>query len=77
MIGISPNYEKKVVKNLSKYPEIVEIQPIFGKHDVIAKIKINDYEKLGSFVINKIRIIEGIKNTRTLTGAFSLTSFIL
>jgi len=43
-----------------------------GQYDIIIKIKIENPKKLGNFVLNKIRMIEGIKDTRTLTGAFSL-----
>ena len=33
-----------------------------------AKIEAEDYEKLGSIVVNKIRVIEGVIDTKTLTG---------
>lgn len=74
IINTKPKYEKVVYNSLKKFPEIKELHPLLGKHDLLAKIEIESYDKLGSFVINKIRPVRGIKNTRTLTGAFSLRS---
>jgi DNA-binding Lrp family transcriptional regulator len=73
MINAKPKYEKKVCNTLVKFPEIVEIHQLLGKHDIIAKVEVKDYENLDSFVLNNIRRINGIKSTTTLTGTFSLT----
>ena len=35
---------------------------------IVSKIEAEDYEKLGDIVLNKIRTIEGVIDTRTLTG---------
>jgi len=72
LIRATPTYEKKVYDKLSKLPEIIEFYPLLGRYDLIAKIKAKGSDELGSYVTNKIRTIEGIKNTITLTGAFSL-----
>jgi DNA-binding Lrp family transcriptional regulator len=72
MINTKPKFEKKVCIGLSNYPEIIEIHQLLGRHDIIAKLKVKNYENLENFVTNNIRKIEGIKDTSTLTGAFSL-----
>lgn len=72
IINTQPKYEKAVFNNLNNFPEVKELHPLLGKHDLIAKIEIENYDKLGSFVSNKIRAVKGIKSTRTLTGSFSL-----
>ena len=72
IINTKPKYEKKVFNSLNNFSEIKEIHPLLGRHDLIAKIEIDNYNNLGSFILNKIRPIKGIKNTRTLTGSFSL-----
>lgn len=51
----------------------MELHPLLGWYDIIIKIKITDSKKLGNFVINKIRKIGGIAETRTLTGSFTLS----
>jgi DNA-binding Lrp family transcriptional regulator len=58
----------KYNNKLSKVSEIVELHPLFGEFDIIAKIEADDSKSLGNIVVNKIRTIEGIIDTKTLTG---------
>jgi len=44
------------------------LHPLFGEYDLIAKIEAEDFEKLAEIVVNKIRKIEGVVETKTLTG---------
>lgn len=68
LIGAAPAHEHEVYNKLSKLPEIVELHPLFGEYDLIAKIEAESFEKLGNIVVNKIRSIEGVVDTKTLTG---------
>ena len=68
LISVAPACEHDVTNKLSKVPEIVELHPLFGEYDIIAKIEAEDFETLGSVVVNKIRIIKGVIDTETLTG---------
>jgi DNA-binding Lrp family transcriptional regulator len=72
LINTAPAHEHEVYNKLSKVPEIVELYPLFGEYDIIAKIEAENFEKLGELVINKIRSIKGVIDTKTLTGAHSL-----
>jgi DNA-binding Lrp family transcriptional regulator len=65
---VSPLHEYEVFNTLSKIPEAVELHPLFGEYDLIAKIEAKDYESIGEIIINKINPIEGITDTKTLTG---------
>ncbi|UCF12650.1 MAG: Lrp/AsnC ligand binding domain-containing protein [Thermoplasmatales archaeon] len=68
LICAAPALEREVYAKLSKIPEIIELHPLFGEYDLIAKIDAEDFEKLGSIVINKIRTIKGVIDTETLAG---------
>ena len=72
LINAAPAHEHEVYNELSKVPEIVEVHPLFGEFDLIAKIEAENFEKLGELVVNKIRSIEGVIDTKTLTGVQSL-----
>lgn len=72
LISTVPKYEKNVLNKLSEMKEIIEVHPLLGWYDIIAKIKAKDSVNLGSFITRQIRTIEGIEGTRTLTGSFSL-----
>ena len=68
LIHVSPLHEHEVFNALSKIPEIVELHSLFGEYDLIAKIEADDYERIGQIIIQKIRTIDGIIDTKTLTG---------
>ena len=72
LINAAPAHEHEVYTKVSKVPEIVEVHPLFGEFDLIVKIEAEDFEKLGEIVVNKIRSIEGVIDTKTLTGVQSL-----
>jgi len=65
---VSPLHESEVFNTLSKIPEVIELHSLFGEYDLIAKIEAKDYESIGEIIIHKIRTIEGITDTKTLTG---------
>ena len=53
LISAAPAHEHEVYNKLSKVPQIVELHPLFGEYDL---------------VVNKIRSIDGVIDTKTLTG---------
>ena len=72
LITAAPAHEHEVYNKLSKLSEIVELHPLFGEFDIISKIEAENFEKLGDIVVNKIRSIDGVIDTKTLTGTQSL-----
>jgi DNA-binding Lrp family transcriptional regulator len=69
LILVAPGSEKKVFDTMIKWDELQELHPLFGDYDLIAKIQASDYEALSDIVVNKIRSIKGVTETKTLTGA--------
>jgi DNA-binding Lrp family transcriptional regulator len=65
---VSPLHEYEVFNTLSKLHEVRELHPLFGEYDLIAKIEAKDYESIGEIIVHKIKTIEGITDTKTLTG---------
>ena len=68
LMHVSPLHEYEVFNKLSKLHEIIEVHPLFGEYDLIAKIEAKDYESIGEIVVHKIRTIDGILYTSTLAG---------
>ena len=68
LISVAPGHERRVYNKLSKIPDIVESHIVSGECDIIAKLKVDEIESLPKIVTTKIRSIEGVKDTRTLTG---------
>ena len=68
LMHIAPLHEYEVFNKISKLHEVIELHPLFGEYDLIAKIQAEDYEDIGEIVIHKIKTIEGVTDTKTLTG---------
>ena len=68
LITTAPGKEHEVYDSLLEVPEIDEMHSLFGEYDLIVKIKNKDLDSLGDMIISKIRSIDGIMNTKTLTG---------
>jgi len=73
LLSISPLYEKEVYEKLRGTLEITEVHPLFGEYDILLKIETNDIDSIGNVVINKIRSIKGVMDTKTLIGTKSLS----
>ncbi len=67
LIKNKPGKEYSILRKLKNIIEINEIYPIFGEYDFLIKIKAENIELIGKTLINKIRIIDGINDTITLT----------
>lgn len=58
----------EVYDKISKIKYVVEIHPLFGEYDLIVKIDVKDFSELGKIVIEELRTISGVIDTKTLTG---------
>jgi len=68
LISTAPAKEHEVYNELLKVKVIVELHPLFGEYDLIAKIETEDFNVLVQVVVDKIRSIAGVIDTKTLTG---------
>ncbi len=66
LIDIEPNREKEVYEKLIGLPEIVELYPLFGEYDLIAKVEAESMDAVGTVVFERIRSVDGVKATKTL-----------
>ena len=66
LIDIEPKREKEVYQKLLKIEQIVELYPLFGEYDLIAKVEADSFDAIGEIVLSKVRAIEGVKATKTL-----------
>jgi DNA-binding Lrp family transcriptional regulator len=68
LISTAPAKEHEVYNELKKIKEIVELHPLFGEYDLIVKLEAKNFNLLGQIVVDKIRTIPGVVDTKTLTG---------
>jgi DNA-binding Lrp family transcriptional regulator len=68
LINTATTKEHEIYNRLSKIPEVMELHPLFGEYDLIAKMYIDSYEDLENIIVNKIKILDGVIDTKVLTG---------
>ncbi len=69
LISTVPTKEHEVYDELCKVKKIIELHSLFGEYDLLAKIEAQNPDELIQIIINEIRALEGVADTKTLTGA--------
>lgn len=69
LIRADSGTEREVVEELLDLEEVEEAETIYGEWDLVVKLKLDDISRLGDFVLSRIRVIRGIKQTSTLIVA--------
>lgn len=60
-----PLDQRQIAREVAKFPEVQEVHIITGDWDILIKVKDRDVASIGRFVIDKLRMIEGIEKTLT------------
>lgn len=66
LINTRAGKESNVYHKVQDVPEVVELHPVFGEYDIIAKIEAEDFNHMGRIVVDKIRSIDNVIDTKTL-----------
>lgn len=66
LINTEPKHMENVVESLEKLDTIVEVFPVYGVYDVVAKIKAETMERLKEIVTWKVRNLEEVRSTITM-----------
>ena len=65
LIAVEPTAELEVYAELLKIEVLIEVCPVLGAVDFIAKVKMDDYNEIATLVIKRIRTIPGVTSTKT------------
>ena len=69
LINVDPGAETSVFEQLSKLSFVSDINHLFGDYDIIIKIEADGIGTIAGMVVESIRSISGISNTKTLACA--------
>ena len=69
LITTKPGQEKMVRDNLEKIEFVTSGWMLFGEYDLIARVQAEDEFQLTRCIVEEIRPLEGIADTKTLIGA--------
>ena len=61
--------EYSVYEQASKLPFVSDAQLLFGDHDMILKIEADSMGEIAKLVVDEVRSIGGVTNTKTLACA--------
>ena len=61
----SPTSQRTVAEEISRFPEVQEVHIITGDWDLLIKLRAENVEAIGKFVVDKLRRIQGLEKTLT------------
>jgi DNA-binding Lrp family transcriptional regulator len=57
--------QREIAGKIAKFPEVQEVHIITGDWDLLVKLKAENVDMIGKFVIDRLRLVEGIEKTLT------------
>ena len=80
MVDTIPGHDERVLEHLLKFKEVKEVHFISGEYDLLAVVEVSLYGKaifttiqeISQLLIQRVRKIEGVRDTNTLLPFRSL-----
>lgn len=66
MIQARPDAIKRVAQAIAELPHVSEVYSVTGEWDIIAIVRLTDYEKLAEVIPDEISRLDGITRTSTV-----------
>jgi len=60
-----PISQRDIAEKIAKFPKVQEVHIITGDWDLLIKLKAENVDTIGEFVIDKLRLVKGIEKTLT------------
>jgi DNA-binding Lrp family transcriptional regulator len=60
-----PVSQRAVAEEIAKFPEVQEVHIITGDWDLLVKLRAENVDAVGKFVVDKLRLIKGLEKTLT------------
>jgi DNA-binding Lrp family transcriptional regulator len=61
----TPISQRKVAEEIAHFPEVQEVHIITGEWDLLVKLRAENVDAIGKFVVDKLRLIKGLEKTLT------------
>ena len=69
LLNVVPGVEHDVYLQLKDFDVVADITVLFGDYDLIVKLVADDLSSIAATVVESIRQIPGILDSKTLAGA--------
>ncbi|HJW66075.1 MAG TPA: Lrp/AsnC ligand binding domain-containing protein, partial [Candidatus Bathyarchaeia archaeon] len=60
-----PISQRVVAEEIARFPEVQEVHIITGDWDLLVKLRAENVDAVGKFVVDKLRLIKGLEKTLT------------
>jgi DNA-binding Lrp family transcriptional regulator len=61
----TPVSQRSVAEEIARFPEVQEVHIITGDWDLLVKLRAENVDAVGKFVVDKLRLIKGLEKTLT------------
>ena len=61
----TPISQRQVAEEIARFPEVQEVHIITGDWDLLVKLRAENVDAIGKFVVDKLRRIKGLEKTLT------------
>ena len=61
----TPVSQRNVAEEIARFPEVQEVHIITGNWDLLIKLRAENVDAIGKFVVDKLRLIKGLEKTLT------------
>ncbi len=61
----APVSQRAVAEEIARFPEVQEVHIITGDWDLLVKLRAENVDAVGKFVVDKLRLIKGLEKTLT------------
>ena len=69
LINVKPGMELQAFEKIRAMENVTDADLLFGDYDIIVKITADNMGMIAKTVVEQIRQVEGVDNTKTLAGA--------
>ena len=69
LLNVTPGVEHDVYLQLKDLERVADVTVLFGDYDLIVKLVAEDLSSIATTVVNTIRQIPGVIDSKTLAGA--------
>ena len=69
LVNVTPGMEIAAYNSIKSMENVDDITVLFGDYDLIVKLVADDVASIAKTVVETIRPVQGVLNTKTLAGA--------
>jgi DNA-binding Lrp family transcriptional regulator len=57
--------QREIAEKIAEFPEVQEVHIITGDWDLLIKVRAENVDNMGKFVVDRLRLVQGIEKTLT------------